>query len=79
MGMRRAIRMGSNLSDHQLYIDHYMQKILYINPMVTTNQKLVIHMQKIRRKEYKYVPKESQLIVREERNRELQNQSLNKE
>ena len=35
--------------------------------MVTTNQKPVIDMQKIKRKESKYITKESQLIVREER------------
>ena len=46
--------------------------------MVTTNQKLVIDMQKINRKESKYITKESQQTerAREERNRkELQKQS----
>ena len=39
------------LSDNQLTIDSYTQKILYINLMVTTNEKPGIDMQKIKRKE----------------------------
>ena len=39
--------MGSNLSDHELNIDCYMHKMLHINLMSTTNQNLVIYMQKI--------------------------------
>ena len=41
--------MGSNLSNHQLNIDCYMQKMLYTNVMVTTNQKTVTELQKIKR------------------------------
>ena len=62
-----AFTMSSNLSDHQLSIDTYMYKILYINLVETRNQKPVIDMQKIKRKESKYITKGSQLIVREER------------
>ena len=57
--------MGSNLSKHQLNIDCYMQKILYTNLMVTTNQKPAIDMQRINRKEWKYIIKEIQQTVRE--------------
>ena len=39
--------MGSNLSDHQLNIDCYMQKMFYTSLMVTTNQKTVIDVQKV--------------------------------
>ena len=34
--------MGSNLSEHKLNIDYYMQKMLYTNLMVVTNKKSVI-------------------------------------
>ena len=37
--------------------------------METTNQKLVIDTQRIKRKEPKYIAKESQLIMREENKR----------
>ena len=47
--------------------------------MATTNQKPVIDMQKIKRKKSKYITKESQQTMREERNRdELQKQPENK-
>ena len=36
-----------------------MQKILYTNLMITTNQKSVIGMQRIKRKESKYITKEA--------------------
>jgi len=55
--------MGSILSDHQINIDSYMQ-MLYTNPMLTTIQKQVRDMQKIKRK--KYITKESQKIMRRE-------------
>ena len=58
--------MDSNLSDHQLNIHSYTQKMLYINLIVTTNKKLVIDIQKIKRKESEYIIKESQQIMREE-------------
>ena len=58
--------MASNLHDHQLNIDCYMQKMLYTNLKVTTNQKPVIDMQKIKRKESKYTTKECQQTTREE-------------
>ena len=61
--------MGSNLSDHQLNIDCYMHKMSYINLMVTTNQKLVIDMQRIKRKESKFITKVSQKTMREETKR----------
>ena len=48
-GWREEQRMDLNLSDYQLNIDYYMCKMLYINLIVTTNQKPVIYMQKIER------------------------------
>ena len=60
--------MSSNLNNHQLNIGYYMQKMLYTNPMVTTNQKpvIVIDIQWIEKKEVKYISKESQKIMREQ-------------
>ena len=51
--------MGSNVSDHQLNIDCYMQKMSYTNLMATTHQKPVIDMQEIRRKKSKYITKKN--------------------
>ena len=62
--------MSSNLSDHQLNIDCYMQKRLYTNLMVTTNQKLEIDMQRIKRKESKYITKESQQTMKKQRRKD---------
>ena len=61
--------MGSNLSDHQLKIDCYMHKKLYINLMIHTNQKPVIDMQRIKRKESNYITKESQQTMKESKRR----------
>ena len=50
-------------------------KMLYINLMLNTSQNPVIDMQKVKTKESRYITKESQQTVREERNRkELQKQ-----
>lgn len=43
------------LSDHQLNADCYMQKMLYTNLMVTTNQTALVDMKRIQRKESKYI------------------------
>ena len=57
--------MDLNVNDHQLNIDCYMQKRLYINPMVIIYQKPLIHMQRIERKKYKYITKENQKTMKE--------------
>ena len=62
-----AFTMGSNLSNHQLNIDSYMQRMLYINLMVTTNQKSVTYMGK--NKEKKPITKESHQTTRQESKR----------
>ena len=38
--------MGSNLSNHQLKIDCYLHTMLYINLMVTINQKPITEREK---------------------------------
>ena len=53
--------MGSN------FIDGYMHNILYINLMVTTNQKLLIDTQKIKRKKSKYITKDRTLCEKRAR------------
>ena len=58
--------MGSNLSNHQLKIDCYLHRLLYINLMVTINQKPITDTEKIKRKEYKHNTKESHQIKRKE-------------
>ena len=47
-------------------------QILYINQMVTTNQKTVIDVQKIKNKESKYITKENQQIIKEKKRRKDQ-------
>jgi len=49
-----------------------MKKMLYTNLIVTTNQKLLIDMQRIKRKESKYVTKESQQSMKESKRRKDQ-------
>ena len=60
--------MHSDLSDHQVKIDCYIQKLLYKNFTGTTSQKPTIHPQKLKRKEYKH-NKKSHQITSEERKR----------
>jgi len=60
--------MDPNLRDQQVNIDCYMQKLLYTNLMVTTNEKPVIDTQKSRT-ESKYITKENQQTMREESKR----------
>ena len=62
--------MGSNSNNHQLNIDGYMQKMLYTNLTVTTNQKPVIDMQKIKRKESKYIQRKPTNHDRSKRRKE---------
>ena len=45
-GEGEKCKMCSNLSDYQPKIDCCINRMLYINLMVTTKQKLVIHIQK---------------------------------
>ena len=65
--------MGSNLNDHQLNIDCYMQKRLYTNLMVTIYQKPLINMQRIKRKKSKYITKANQQNMRERQERIREN------
>ena len=46
--------MCLNVSDHHLNIDSYILRMLYMNLMVTRNQKPITDTQKIKRKEVKY-------------------------
>ena len=61
--------MGSNLSDHQLHIDCCMWKMLYANLMATTNQKLLISIQRIQRKKSNYTIIENQQTMKERKRR----------
>ena len=67
--------MGSTTSDHQLNTDYYMQKRLYPNLMVTINQKILINMQRIKRKKSKYTTKENQQNMKETKTRKVQRKS----
>lgn len=58
--MGREVKNGSNFIDHIVNIDYSTCKGLYTNLMITTHQNSVIDKQKIRRKESKFVTKESQ-------------------
>ena len=66
--------MRSNLRDHQLNIDCYIHRLLYMNLMVITNQKPIINTQKIKRKETKHNIKESHQTTREENKRRRKEQ-----
>lgn len=60
-----------SLKQSYLYIDCYMQKNFRTNQMVTTYQKPMIDMPKIKRKEFKYISKESQQTVKETREEKI--------
>lgn len=62
--------MGSNLNDHQLNTDCYMQKF-HTNMMVAIYPKPLINMQRIKRKKKsKYVIKVNQQTMRERKTRD---------
>lgn len=46
-------KMCSNLHEHQLKIDGYEQRLVYMKQMVTTNLKSIRNIQEIKRKEHK--------------------------
>ena len=75
MGGGEEKRMGSNLNDHQLNTDCYIQKRSYTNRMVTINQTLLINMQRIKRKISKYITKENQQTMEERQTRKYQRKS----
>lgn len=50
-----------------------MEKMLYTNLMVTTNQKTNIDMQRIRRKKFKYIGKEDHQTMKERQERIREN------
>ena len=65
--------MGSNLNDHKLNIDSYMQTKLHTSLMVTIYQKTLINMQRI--KMSKYITKENQQNMKESKIRKNQRKS----
>ena len=69
--------MGSTLSCYQLKIDCYRYKLLYVNLMVTTKQKSIVNIQKIKRKEYKHTTKENHQTTKEENKRRRSEQRGN--
>ena len=66
--------MSSNLSDHQLKIDFFIHRLLYINLVITKSQKPVTDSQKRKRKEYKNNTQGSHQIIREESKRRRKEQ-----
>lgn len=70
--------MGSNISDHQLNVDYCMQKMLYVNLMVTRNQKLIIDTQKIKREKSKHKTKEEDKKKGTEKNYKNKHNTSNK-
>ena len=58
--------MGLNLSIYWFNIDRYIEKMLYPNLNVNTNQKPVVHTERLKKNESKYITKESKLIMRKE-------------
>lgn len=65
-----AFSICMNLSNHQLNIDNYTNRILWINPKVTTSEKPIITIQKTKRKKFeKNAEKKSHQTTWEERKR----------
>lgn len=76
-GEVKPFRMCSNLGDHQLNTDRYTHKMLYLNPMATTNQKPTIDTQKHEEKESKCDTKASHQTTKEEGKRRKEQNSEN--
>ena len=55
--------MCSNISNHQLKIDCYTHRLLYMKLLETTNEKNITDTQKIKRNESKHNIKESHQIT----------------
>ena len=68
--------MCSNLRDQQLKTITYICRLLYINLMVTTNQKRIIDTHTQKRMECKNNSKNNHQITREESKRRKRRQSL---
>ena len=64
-----VFRMCLNLSDYQLKAICCVYRFMYINLMVTTNQKPIIATQKVKGKEPKHKAKENHQTTREETKR----------
>ena len=56
--------MHSNLRDYQPKINAYIHRLLYMNFMVTTNQKPIVDTQKLKRKKSKYHTRDSLQVTR---------------
>lgn len=65
------------MSDRQLKIDCYIHRVLYMNINVTTNQKPVIYIQKIIKRNPNIILKESHQVRREDSKRETENYKNN--
>ena len=71
--------MCLNLNDHQFEIDWNIHRLLYLNHMIITNQKLKINTQILKRKEYKHNTKENYQITREVINRKIMGSKITTE
>ena len=63
----RHFRIFWNLNEYQFKSSRY--RPTYMNPMVTTNQKSTIDMQKLKRKKHKHTTKENYQTTKEETKR----------
>lgn len=70
--------MVSNFSDCQLNVDCYMRKMLYTNLTVITDQNPV-NIQKINRKEPKFIIRDRQQTMKEKENRRTTKTTMKQE
>ena len=61
----RSFRMCLNLNDYQFTTRRYSNRSIYMNPMITRNQKPIIDTQNLERKEHKHITKENHQTTRE--------------
>ena len=65
----RSFRMYLNLNDYQFKTSRYYYASTYMNPMVTTNQKLATDTQKLEKRQHKHTTKENHQTTEEETER----------
>ena len=69
-------RMCMTLNDYKFKTHRYSYRSIYMNPMVTTNQKPMVDIQTQERKEYKHTTKENHRNMREEQKRNKQRRNF---
>ena len=69
--------MSFNLYDYQYKASRYSNRLTYLKPKITTNQKRTIESQKLKRRELKLITKENHQMVNGKTKRKRKEQRRN--